>query len=376
VKGISLFAVPRFLVNSDGSTGEPNDVVLAGVNHKMGYRGTVNTVLGFGEGEHQPGGEPGAVGYLVGEINSGLPAMFHMMNEARIGVGLGATCLGYTGYLKSLQYARERLQGRPVTAKDPSAQQVPIIVHADVRRMLLAQKSYAEGALALVLYCGKLVDDQESLEEADARARAGLLLDVLTPITKSWPSQWCLEGNSLAIQIHGGYGYAREYDVEQHYRDNRLNQIHEGTHGIQALDLLGRKVTMQGGAALGLLAETITATIDRGEASGGEAAKLALQLRAALTRLISVTAQAWGSGEVDAVLANATPYLEAAGHTVIAWMWLEQFLAAEGKDGDFYDGKRQAARYFYNAELPKTGPQLDLLAQLDRTALDMQENWF
>jgi butyryl-CoA dehydrogenase len=376
VKGISLFLVPRFLLGEDGAAGERNDVVLAGINHKMGWRGTVNTVLGFGEGEHQPGGEPGAVGYLVGEINSGLPAMFHMMNEARIGVGLGAACLGYTGYLKSLQYARERLQGRPVTAKDPSAQQVPIIEHADVRRMLLAQKSYAEGALALVLYCGKLVDDQESLEDADARARAGLLLDVLTPITKSWPSQWCLEGNSLAIQIHGGYGYAREYDVEQHYRDNRLNQIHEGTHGIQALDLLGRKVTMQGGAALGLLAETITATIDRGEASGGEAAELALQLRAALTRLISVTAQAWGSGEVDAVLANATPYLEAAGHTVIAWMWLEQFLAAEGKDGDFYDGKRQAARYFYNAELPKTGPQLDLLAQLDRTALDMQENWF
>jgi hypothetical protein len=180
----------------------------------------------------------------------------------------------------------------------------------------------------------------------------------------------------LAIQIHGGYGYAREYDVEQHYRDNRLNQIHEGTHGIQALDLLGRKVTMQGGAALGLLAETITATIDRADAAGGEVATHAAELRAALTSLLTVTAQAWGSGEVDAVLANATPYLEAAGHTVIAWMWLEQLLAAEGKDGDFYDGKRQAARYFFRAELPKAGPQLELLARLDRTALDMREDWF
>jgi butyryl-CoA dehydrogenase len=376
VKGISLFAVPRYLLDEDGSIGERNDVVLAGVNHKMGYRGTVNTVLGFGEGEHLPGGEAGAVGTLVGEVNNGLAGMFHMMNEARIGVGLGATCLGYTGYLKSLEYARERPQGRPILAKDPTAPQVRIIEHADVKRMLLAQKSYVEGALGLVLYCGKLVDDEQSLEDPDARARAHLLLDVLTPITKSWPSQWCLEANSLAIQVHGGYGYAREYEVEQHYRDNRLNPIHEGTHGIQALDLLGRKVTMQGGAALGLLSETIIATIDRADAAGGEAAELAAHLRAALERLVGVTAQAWGSGEVDAVLANATPYLEAAGHTVVAWIWLEQFLAAEGNEGEFYDGKRQAARYFFGTELPKTGPQLDLLARLDRTALDMRDDWF
>ncbi len=371
VKGISLFLVPRFLED-----GERNDVVLAGVNHKMGWRGTVNTVLGFGEGEFTPVGEPGAVGYLVGEPNMGLAAMFHMMNEARIGVGLGATCLGYTGYLKSLRYARERLQGRPITAKDPASPQVPIVEHADIRRMLLAQKSYVEGALALVLYCGRLVDDSETLDSDEDRANAELLLDVLTPITKSWPAQFCLEANSLAIQIHGGYGYAREYDVEQHYRDNRLNQIHEGTHGIQALDLLGRKVTMQGGAALGLLAETIGESIARAEAAGGEASELASELRTALDRLLAVTGGAWGSGDVEAVLANATPYLEAAGHTVIAWMWLEQFLAAEGKEGDFYDGKLQAARYFFSAELPRTGPQLDLLARLDRSALDMREDWF
>ncbi len=376
VKGISLFIVPRFLVAEDGSCGPRNDVVLAGLNHKMGYRGTVNTVLGFGEGTHRPGGQRGAVGYLVGEEHRGLSYMFHMMNEARVGVGLGATCLGYTAYLKALRYARERPQGRLLTAKDPSSAQVPIIEHADVKRMLLAQKAYVEGALALVLYCGKLLDDEQSLEDEEARAKAHLLLDVLTPITKSWPSQWCLEANSLAIQVHGGYGYAREYDVEQHYRDNRLNPIHEGTHGIQALDLLGRKVTMQGGAGLVLLAEAIGATVKRATSAGGEAARLGEQLGAALQRLLEVTAQAWGSGDFASVLANATAYLEAAGHTVVAWLWLEQWLAADGKEGDFYDGKRQAARYFFRTELPKAGPQLDLLATLDRTSLDMQDAWF
>ncbi|HWK16988.1 MAG TPA: acyl-CoA dehydrogenase [Solirubrobacteraceae bacterium] len=376
VKGISLLIVPRFLVEEDGSLGARNDVVLAGLNHKMGYRGTVNTVLGFGEGTYQPGGQRGAVGYLVGEEHRGLTYMFHMMNEARIGVGLGATCLGYTGYLKALRYARERPQGRLLTARDPSSPQVPIIEHADVKRMLLAQKAYVEGALALVLYCGKLLDDEQSLEDEEARAKAHLLLEVLTPITKSWPSQWCLEANSLAIQVHGGYGYAREYDVEQHYRDNRLNPIHEGTHGIQGLDLLGRKVTMQGGAGLGLLTEAIGATVKRATSAGGEAAVLGEQLGAALQRLLEVTAQAWGSGEVAPVLANATAYLEATGHTVVAWLWLEQWLAADGKEGDFYDGKRQAARYFFRTELPKTGPQLDLLARLDRTSLEMQDAWF
>jgi alkylation response protein AidB-like acyl-CoA dehydrogenase len=376
VKGISLFVVPKLLVGADGSLGERNDVVLAGLNHKMGYRGTTNTLLNFGEGVHTPAGRPGAVGQLVGEPHRGLAYMFHMMNEARIGVGSGATALGYTGYLKSLQYARERPQGRPLTAKDPAAPQVPIVQHTDVRRMLLAQKSYVEGALALVLYCGRLVDDEKTAESPQERERAHLLLDTLTPIAKSWPSQWCLEANSLAIQVLGGYGYTREYDVEQHYRDNRLNPIHEGTHGIQALDLLGRKVVMHGGAGLALLAETIGATTAEAERAGGEGAALARQLEVVVHRVVAVTGTLWGSGDVELALANATAYLEAVGHTVLAWIWLEQWLATGGRDGDFYDGKRQAARYFFAHELPRTGPQLDLLAGLDRTALDMQDAWF
>ncbi|BDB39735.1 MULTISPECIES: acyl-CoA dehydrogenase [Mycobacterium] len=375
-RGISLFIVPKFLVGEDGSVGERNDVVLAGLNHKMGFRGITNTALNFGEGRHQPGGRPGAVGYLVGQEHRGLTYMFHMMNEARLGVGLGAIALGYTGYLKALRYARERPQGRPVTAKDPALPQVPIIDHPDVKRMLLAQKSYVEGALALALYCARLVDVQASPESGAESEAAGLLLDILTPVAKSWPSQWCLEANNLAIQVHGGYGYTREYDVEQHYRDNRLNPIHEGTHGIQSLDLLGRKVTQHGGASLVELTKVVSATVASAAALAGEAADLATQLDRAWQRLVDVTASMFAAGDVEAALANSAVYLEAFGHLVIAWTWLEQLVAAHGRDGDFYEGKRQAARYFFRYELPRTGPQLDLLASLDRTTLEMRDAWF
>ncbi len=375
VKGISLFVVPKFLVDAEGNIRERNDVVLAGLNHKMGYRGTTNTLLNFGEGGHRPGGEAGAVGYLVGEPHRGLTYMFHMMNGARISVGLGATAIGYTGYLHSLEYARTRLQGRPLRSKDPAEPPVPIIEHADVRRMLLAQKSYVEGALALCLYCARLVDEQRT-GDAAARERASLLLEVLTPIAKSWPSQYCLAANDLAIQVHGGYGYTRDYDVEQFYRDNRLNPIHEGTHGIQGLDLLGRKVVMEDGAALRLLAETIGATIERATAVDGEAATYGAALQAALGRVTGVIARLYGSGDVEVALANSTVYLEAFGHVVVAWLWLEQLLAAGNNEGDFYDGKRQAARFFFRWELPRTGPQLDLLESLDTTTLDMADSWF
>jgi alkylation response protein AidB-like acyl-CoA dehydrogenase len=375
-KGISLFIVPKFLVGSDGSIGERNDVVLAGLNHKMGFRGITNTVLNFGEGGFLPDGEPGAVGYLLGEPHRGLSYMFHMMNEARLGVGMGAVALGYTGFLKSLQYARERPQGRPVTAKDPTTPQIPIIDHPDVKRMLLAQKSYVEGALALALYCARLIDIQLSAESPEELDSATLLLDILTPVAKSWPSQWCLEANNLAIQVHGGYGYTREYDVEQHYRDNRLNAIHEGTHGIQSLDLLGRKVIQRNGASLAALGGAMAETVSRANAVGAEPAELARQLDSVWQRLVGVTTAMFASGEIDAALANSAVYLEAIGHIVIAWMWLEQVLAAHQQNGDFYDGKRQAARYFFRYELPKTAPQLDLLGRLDRTTLDMPDAWF
>ena len=365
-KGISLFIVPKFLVQADGSVGARNDVAISGLNHKMGQRGITNTVLNFN----------GAVGYLVGEPHRGIVYMFHMMNEARLGVGMGAVALGYTGYLKSLQYAQERPQGRPITSKDPGTPQVPIVEHADVKRMLLAQKSYAEGALALALYCGRLVDWQDSAESDEERDSAALLLDILTPIAKSWPSQWCVEANSLAIQVLGGYGYTREYDVEQHYRDNRLNPIHEGTHGIQSLDLLGRKVTARGGASLSALGAVIGQSVAAATGLGGEAAELAAALDASWQKLVEVTMAMFASGDIEAAMANSAVYLEAFGHIVIAWMWLEQFVATHGQPGDFYEGKRQAARYFFRYELPRTAPQIQLLASLDRTTLDMRPEWF
>ncbi|HEV7468179.1 MAG TPA: acyl-CoA dehydrogenase [Pseudonocardia sp.] len=371
VKGISLFIVPKVLANE-----ERNDIALVGLNHKMGYRGTVNTLLNFGEGKWTPGGEPGAVGYLVGEEHRGLAYMFHMMNEARVGVGAGAVALGYAGYLHALDYARSRPQGRPVAAKDPAAPQVPIVAHPDVRRMLLAAKCYAEGGLALVLYCARLLDEELTAGTDEEKARANLLLEVLTPIAKSWPSQWCLAANDLAIQVHGGYGYTREYDVEQLYRDNRLNAIHEGTHGIHGLDLLGRKVVMADGAGLRLLTGTIGATVEKARAAGGEAGEHAERLDAVVRRVGEVTAALWAGGDPEVALANASVYLEAVGHVVVAWLWLEQLLAAGGKAGEFYDGKRAAARFFFRYELPRTGPQLDLLGSLDRTTLDMHDEWF
>ncbi|MBD0860832.1 acyl-CoA dehydrogenase [Gordonia sp. zg691] len=406
VKGISLFIVPKYLAD-----GTRNDVALVGLNHKMGNRATTNTLLNFGDGtfspdptpgavdnqparsapgavdnqparsapgavDNQPArSAPGAVGFLVGEEHRGLSYMFHMMNEARIGVGFLATALGYAGYRASLEYAKVRTQGRPVDQKDPSTKPVPIIEHADVRRMLLAQKSYVEGALAFGLYCSTLVDEAATATDTDERARLNLLLEVLTPIAKSWPSQWCLEANSLAIQVHGGYGYTREFDVEQYYRDNRLNPIHEGAHGIHGIDLLGRKVIMQGGAGLAALAETIGATVTRAR-EVSSAADYADALQSAVDRLVKVTAHIWSAGDPKLSLANATVYLETTGHIVIAWMWLEQLLAAAGRSGDFYDGKRAAAQYFFRYELPKTGPQLDLLTALDRTTLDVDPAWF
>ena len=388
VKGISLFIVPKYVLDEQGEPGERNDVALAGLNHKMGNRGTTNCLLNFGEGKFKPAGKAGAIGYLVGQPHQGLANMFHMMNEARIGVGMCAAVLGVTGYLHALDYARSRPQGRPPAEKDPARPQVPIIAHTDVRRMLLAQKAYAEGAMALVLYSARLVDEQRSAPDAEARTHAGRLLDFLTPVTKSWPSQWCVEANSLAIQVHGGYGYTREYNVEQFYRDNRLNAIHEGTHGIHGLDLLGRKVTLQDGALFKAIAAEVAATIAKVRAAGTLAVPAELQAHAAALDdawqgIGAVTGALYGAGDLNKTLANASLYLEAVGHTLVAWLWLEQALVAatalpgaHHDDANFYQGKLQTCRYFFHWELPKVQQQLALLASIDTTTLDMQDAWF
>ena len=242
-----------------------------------------------------------------------------------------------------------------------------------------------EGAFALGLYAARLVDEQRTGESEAARAEAGLLLDLLTPIVKSWPSQWCLEANSRAIQIHGGYGYTREYPVEQFWRDNRLNMIHEGTHGIQALDLLGRKAVMQQGAAIALFGRELQATVAQARtrpALAGHAEALQAAWGEVLATLAVLTPLLRSDG--DRALANASVFLEAFGHTVLAWTWLRQAVVADGalpaaptpQDVDFYQGKLQACRWFFHWELPRTVPQHALLRSLDDSTLAMQDAWF
>ena len=380
-RGISLFIVPKKLVNDKGElSGVRNDVALAGLNHKLGWRGTTNTLLNFGEGKYPVKGQAGAVGYLVGKPHEGLRCMFHMMNEARIGVGMAATMLGMAGYYASLDYAKNRPQGRPmgVGGKDPAQPQIRIIEHADVKRMLLAQKAFSEGALALELYCARLVDEHHTgaTQTADD---ARLLLEVLTPIAKSWPSEWCLEANSLAIQVHGGYGYTRDFPVEQYWRDNRLNMIHEGTHGIQAMDLLGRKVLMEGGRGFALLAARIKATIERA-LQVPELAAHGNALGQALAHVGSATEAAWATGKPRDALANAVPYMQGFGHTVLAWIWLDVALAALKSDATksvaSTAGRLGATRYFYHYELPKIAAWLKVVETRDLTCADLPEEAF
>ncbi|WP_338412893.1 acyl-CoA dehydrogenase [uncultured Sphaerotilus sp.] len=378
VRGLSLFIVPKHRVDDQGCVGEPNDVALAGLIHKCGWRGTTSTMLSFGENNQ-------CVGELIGSPNEGLACMFHMMNEARIGVGMGAIMLGYRGYLASLAYARERVQGRHPGAKDPTAPQLPLIEHADVRRMLLAQKAYVEGAYSLAMTAARLVDEQKTGETEQARSEAALLLDLLTPVVKSWPSQWCLEANSLAIQVLGGYGYTREYPVEQYWRDNRLNMIHEGTHGIQAMDLLGRKVLMKQGAALDLFGKHVQTTLDQA-ADLPELRVYALELGAAWAdvRATVETLRASLVSDPRTSLANAHLFLDAFGHLVIAWSWLRQAVVAERAlkagaseaDRSFYRGKLQASRWFFRWELPRVTSQLALLRSADDTVLTTSADWF
>ncbi|SDI90933.1 butyryl-CoA dehydrogenase [Pseudomonas flavescens] len=378
VKGISLFIVPKFLIGEDGKPGPRNDVILAGLFHKMGWRGTTSTALNFGD-------QGNCVGYLVGQPHAGLSYMFQMMNEARIGVGMGAVMLGYAGYLYALEYARQRTQGRLPDGKSPASVQVAIIEHADVRRMLLTQKAYVEGAFDLALYCARLFDDSQTLEDPEQREQAGQLLDLLTPVAKSWPSEYCLQANALAMQILGGHGYTRDHPVEQYYRDNRLNPIHEGTHGIQSLDLLGRKIGQHGGAALKALSRQIIATCRRAEPFI-ELDTLRQPLETLLARLSAVTLGLLGDlqqGRVNGALADSALYLKVFGHLVIGWRWLEQAVHAEqgrlagnAPDADFYSGKLQAARYFLLREVPGCHHHLDLLEQRDDTCLAMKEAWF
>lgn len=367
VKGISLFIVPKYLVREDGRLGPRNGVRVAGLNHKMGYRGIPNCLLSLED----------AVGELVGAPHQGLSYMFTMMNEARIGVGMGAMALAYTGYLHALEYAQTRTQGRRLHDKNPASPAVPIIQHPDVRRMLIMQKAYAEGCLHLCLYAARLVDEERTAPTPEAAEQARLLLEVLTPVVKAWSSELGMRANELAIQVHGGYGYTRDYNVEQFYRDNRLNAIHEGTNGIQALDLLARKVGMQGGQGFRLWAQEVERTIQacRGvEALQPYAATLEQALRTTTEvtqHLLNKAAQ----GAVERAFANSFAYLELFGTVTLAWLWLEQARKALGKEGAFYRGKLEATRYFFLYELDKVPLLAARLMRLDDVFLYPEQDW-
>ena len=339
-KGISLFIVPKLLPD-----GARNDVAVAGLNHKMGYRGTANCLLNFGEAE-------GAIGWRVGVEGQGLAQMFMMMNEARIGVGMGAAVLAYRGYRHAARYARERIQGRALGSRSETAP-LPIIAHPDVRLMLLQAKVYAEGAVALCLYCSRLVDRKD--EESQA------LLALLTPAVKSWPSEFGLAANDLAIQVHGGYGYTRDFDVEQLWRDNRLNPIHEGTTGVQAIDLLRRKLLLSNGRALALLNARIAVTA-RAAATSPALASHATALTAFWEQLGMVVE---GLRRVDPARAfdDATLFLRAFGHGVVAWLWLDQAIhAARFPPTPLRAGVAEACRFFFDTELPQAATWLGIVA--------------
>ncbi len=371
-KGISLFIVPRRHVDAEGRAGERNGVTLLGLNHKLGTHGQVNCLLAFGDDEP-------CIGELVGAPHEGLRGMFVMMNEARIGVGLGAAMGGYAGYRAALAYAKERRQGRAVAERDPNTPMLPIIEHADVRRMLLKAKSYAEGSLALCLYAARLVDEAKADDAGAVEAQA--LVDLLTPIVKAWPSDYALEANSIAIQVHGGAGYTRDFPVERLWRENRINAIHEGTNGIQAIDLLGRKLLGDGGKAFGLLGRRVEATLAAARNDAGLAALAEILARhwVKLAPAIQVAAKT-AQNDLELALANASLLLDAMGHAVVAWLWLDQALcasraladgAASGPRRALLLGKIAAARYFIGWELPGKDAMLERFAALDPLCRDL-----
>jgi butyryl-CoA dehydrogenase len=364
VKGISLFAVPR--LRPEGDALVDNDVSTAGLVHKLGWRGLPSTIQSYGE-------RGDCHGWLVGEPHQGLRYMFQMMNEARVGVGVSAAATASAGYLEALAYAKERAQGRSLGA-GPDSAPVAIIQHDDVRRMLLRQKAIVEGALALCVATSRYVDLSEHAEADHEREHARELADLLTPITKSFPAERGFESNALAVQVHGGYGYSTEYLPQAWLRDQKLNSLHEGTTGIQSLDLLGRKVMKSGGASLMRLADEIGGDVVRAKRAGVPDARLAA-MQSALERIAGTTAALGerAASDMPAMLRHSAAYLELVSTAVIGWQWikletaaLERADGAGESDASFYEGKRRAAQFWFAEEMPR----IDTLAALIDSADD------
>lgn len=370
-KGISLFVVPKHRPDQDGHL-TPNDVTTAGIYGKMGQKGYVAAHLMLGEGDD-------CRGYLVGEPNKGLKYMFQMMNEARIGTGLVSAGTASAAYYASLKYANERPQGRHPSNKDVNQPQVLIIEHADVRRMLLFQKAVTEGSLALLLQCSYYADIARGAGGEEAQ-NAHLLLELLTPIAKSYPAEMGIQSVSAGMQVLGGAGYTDDFPLEQHYRDIRVNAIYEGTTTIHGMDLLGRKIMVNNGKALILLMQELKSTIetavqrDNLRAYAEKLGQNAAKLHETTMKLVELAMK----DRPEVFLADATLYLEYFGLNVMAWLWLKQAIKADeklenldsGSEYEFYMGKMQTFRYYFEYELVKgTGLSKRLLSD-DRVTLN------
>jgi butyryl-CoA dehydrogenase len=374
VKGISLFVVPKLRPELGGLA--DNDITVTQIFHKMGYRGAPIAELSMGERND-------CLGYLIGKENRGLAAMFQMMNGARLEVGMGAAAIATAAYQAALEYTKSRKQGRRMGASSKS-EPVAIIEHADVKRMLLDQRAIAEGAMALVLQCGLYEDGLHTLKDEAARERH-LLLDLLTPVAKSYAAEQGIFSVSQSLQCFGGYGYCEDFPVEQHFRDMRIHAIHEGTTGIQAMDLLGRKVMMENGLPLRLLGKEIRATLQRAGEDDSLAA-MAKSLEEALQTLETTTATLglWAlEAGAEAFLADATLYLEAFGLVTVGWQWLKQALSAREKLGSakgatasFYEGKISVCRYFFAYHLPKQAALCHRLMTKEALTLGIPTEYF
>ncbi|MEQ9423969.1 MAG: acyl-CoA dehydrogenase [Cyclobacteriaceae bacterium] len=375
-KGISLFIVPK-LTQEKGRL-VSNDVKTAGLFHKMGQKGTPTAHLIFGEGKK-------CLGYLVGEPNRGLEYMFHMMNEARIAVGINAAGTASTAYYAALAYANERPQGRIKDGKSTSDDQVMIIEHADVKRMLLKQKAIIEGSLSLIMQCAHYADKAQTTE-GDMKEHNQLLLDLLTPVAKSYPAEEGLKSVSDALQCLGGYGYCEDFELEQLYRDIRIAPIYEGTTGIQALDLLGRKVLLQNGKPMQLLAKEFEFTI-RDARYHQDLAEFIPLFEEGAKELKKVTQHLLAfamHNRVDRYTSDATVYMEMFGLVCMGWQWLKQgieiqdqcYKNVENLENPFHLGKMQTWKYFFHYEFPKVHSLSNTLMANQDVTLSMKKEWF
>jgi alkylation response protein AidB-like acyl-CoA dehydrogenase len=392
-KGISLFLVPKIWVNEDGSLGEPNDIVCSGIEEKLGLHASPTCSMTLG-------GKGRCRGLLLGDENKGMHVMFVMMNEARLDVGAQGFLHGSAAYMYALNYARERLQGRDLEhARDPGAPPVPIIRHPDVRRMLLQMKAYVDGMRSLVYYTALLVDKQHCAESNAARERFSDLLELLTPVVKAYCSERGFFVCEQAIQVHGGYGFTRDYPVEQLLRDCKITSIYEGTNGIQAMDLLGRKLGMRNGAVFIDFLKEVQQTVDRAKESE-RLGRLASDVQNALNRLAEIAihlGKTAASPSFKVAFAYAHPFLEAMGDVCMAWMHLWRASTAlprlekaaknsdvdviretvsKNKDAAFYDGQLKTAEYFIRAVLPITMGRLNAIAGTCAAAVEIHENSF